>query len=108
MALPLSVGRMVRFTLSFGVFSAALFVLFKLSLGRDEFEPCLLGPLKGRSYAEVVSAGLCPLLLLCRVCRPVIGRPWGREGHEGVAQGYELWAKGVGKELGIDSDRERT
>ena len=37
MAFPLSAGRMVRFTLSFRVFSAALSVLFRLSLGRDEF-----------------------------------------------------------------------
>ena len=36
-ALPLSAGRMVRFTLFFRVFSAALSVLFRLSLGRDEF-----------------------------------------------------------------------
>ena len=37
MALPLSAGRMVRFTLSFRVFSAALSVFFRLSLGRDGF-----------------------------------------------------------------------
>jgi hypothetical protein len=33
----LSAGRMVRFTLSFRVFSAALSVFLKLCLGREEF-----------------------------------------------------------------------
>ena len=36
-AFPLSTGRMVRFTLSFRVFSAALSVFFRLSVGREEF-----------------------------------------------------------------------
>jgi len=36
-AFPLSAGRMVRFTLYFRVFSAALSVVLKLSLGREEF-----------------------------------------------------------------------
>ena len=35
-AFPLSAGRMVRSVLSFRVFSAALSVFFRLSLGREE------------------------------------------------------------------------